>query len=265
MTTPAPTALPVLMYHGLHADADSAGRYDRVYSVRPDHFAEQLDWLRDHGYRTLLPGANDVEPLYSDSSGVARTVMITFDDGDVSNAEVALPLLRARDMAATFFITSDFINQPGMLDDAGLRALANAGMTIGGHGRSHLFLEDLQSSELDAELRDSRARLAALSGQAVEALALPGGRGDARERAAALAAGYHYLFGSVPGINRPPDGGGWLQRIAVTREMTLDTFADLVTWRGWRPRLARARYGALRLPKRVLGNARYQRLRDRLL
>jgi peptidoglycan/xylan/chitin deacetylase (PgdA/CDA1 family) len=193
-----------------------------------------------------------------------RPVLITFDDGDASNLEVALPMLLERGMAAQFFITSDFIGEPGMLSAADVRALADAGMGIGGHGRSHAMLDDLDIDELDAELRESAARLADITGRPVLSLALPGGRGAGREYRAALAHGYRHMYGSVPGCNRTI-GDDWQQRLAVRRGTGLAEFRALVLWQGWRPRLARARHYALRLPKQVLGNAGYERLRARLL
>ena len=250
--------LPVLMYHGLHFDADSPGRFDPVYSVHPDAFAAQLDWLADNGYHTV--GASD---RYAADDG--RRIAITFDDGDVSNIDVALPLLRERDMVATFFITSGFIGQPGMLSPAQVGALVAAGIEIGAHGHSHAFLEDLDDAALSAELRESRRQLSKITGGPVGSMALPGGRGGERERRAARAQGYAHLFGSVPGPNRNPAGEGWLQRIAVTRDMELGTFASLVAWRGVRPRVSRMRFEALSWPKRMLGNSGYERLRSRLL
>ncbi|MFC3549811.1 polysaccharide deacetylase family protein [Lysobacter cavernae] len=254
------TMLPVLMYHGLHRDAHSHGRFDPVYSVRPDDFARQLDWLQANGYRSM-----HLDDVALDTAADSQTLLISFDDGDASNIEVALPLLRARGMSAEFFITSDFIDRPGMLTSTDVRALADAGMGIGAHGCSHAFLEDLEPAALTAELRDSRHRLRVLTGGAVNALALPGGRGGERELHAAQALGYRYLFGSVPGPNHRPRRDAWLQRLAVTRDTTLPEFAALVRWRGLRPRLLRARFAALALPKRVLGNTGYARLRERLL
>lgn len=248
--------LPILMYHGLHHDAASPGRFDPVYSVRPDAFARQLDWLRDEGYRTVR---------LDDARRDARDVVITFDDGDVSNRAVALPLLRARGMVAEFFITSDFVARPGMLDADDVRALATAGMGIGAHGRSHALLEDLDDGALEDELRASRARLQVLADTDIDALALPGGRGGERERLAAHRLGYRHLLGSVPGPNREPSEDGWLQRMAVTRGTSLPALAALVRWRGLRPRYARARFAALVWPKRLLGNDAYARLRGRLL
>jgi peptidoglycan/xylan/chitin deacetylase (PgdA/CDA1 family) len=253
--------LPILMYHGLHGDARAHGRYDDVYSVRPQDFASQLDWLQQQGYRTLRldQALRDVAAIGS------RALVISFDDGDVSNIELALPLLQARGMVAEFFITSGLVGQPGRLDAAQLRDLAGAGMGIGAHGRSHALLEDLDAGTLDAELRDSKQALQDILGRKVDALALPGGRGGKREREAALALGYRCLLGSVPGPNHAPCTGQWLQRLAVTRALPLEAFAALVQWRGLRPRVALARHLALSVPKRMLGNRRYERLRARLL
>lgn len=253
----ADAILPVLMYHGLHASESDAGHFDAVYSVAPSAFAAQLDWLRRNGYQTVR--------LDAAHAGHEQPVVISFDDGDVSNARVALPLLRERGMVAEFFITSDFIGQPGMLAMQDARDLADAGMGVQSHGRSHRFLEDLDDDAMLAELRDSKARLEAASGQSVTAIAFPGGRGGSRERDVALRLGYRHILGSQPGPNRGRRAHECYERIAITRSTSIDEFAALAGWRGLQPRYARARFRALRIPKLLLGNDRYQRLRAKLL
>ncbi len=124
---PRKPMLPVLMYHGLHADQNARGRYDPVYSLHPDDFARQLDWLLQSGHQTVHIDAGLSQAA---SSGTSRPVLITFDDGDVSNIEIALPLLVERGMVAEFFITSDFIGQPGMLSSQDVRSLSDVGMGI---------------------------------------------------------------------------------------------------------------------------------------
>ena len=259
---PRKPMLPVLMYHGLHADHNAHGHYDPVYSIHPDYFARQLDWLLDSGHHTVRIG-----PALSQADLIetSRPVLITFDDGDVSNIEVALPMLLERSMVAEFFITSDFIDQPGMLSSGDVRTLADAGMGIGAHGKSHRFLEDLDQEDLEVELEDSRLQLSRITNCNIDALALPGGRGGERERLAALRQGYRHLFGSMPGANQETDDQGWWQRIAITRNTSLDRFAELVQWQGLHPRWSQARFIALSWPKRLLGNAGYERLRARWL
>lgn len=249
--------LPILMYHGLHADARAPG-FDPVYSVRPREFAQHLDWLCALGYHTVRLDQLE-EPLPE------KSIVISFDDGDASNRTIALPLLRARKMVAEFCITSDFIGQHGMVSANDVRALARAGMGVQSHGRTHRLLEDLDDATLHSELTISKHRLEALCEREVRAIALPGGRGGTRERDAALRAGYRLVLTSMPGVNRGAPAGDCRERIAITREMSMEHFAALVQWRGWIPRAAALRYRALYFPKRVLGNARYERMRARLL
>ncbi len=251
--------LPVLMYHGLHASADDAGRFDPVYSVTPEDFLRQMDWLVAHGYRAVR--LRDLDKL----DAAAKAVVISFDDGDVSNRTVALPLLKERGLAAEFFVTADFVDQPGMLSSAQTRELADAGMGVQSHGCTHRYLEDLEESELAAELRDSKRRLEATSGAVVDALALPGGRGGERERRLARELGYRYVLNSVPGANQNWREREYLERVAITRTMGVGEFASLVAWSGVAPRWQRLRFRLLRLPKRILGNRRYERWRSRVL
>ncbi len=230
-----------LMYHGIHGDASAPGHFDPVYSVAPMRFARQLEWIAAQ------------EP--------PGRFHVTFDDGDISNVTTALPMLLERGMRATFFITGGFIDRPGMLRRSDVRALADAGMHIGAHGMSHGFLEDMDLESLRRELRESKAVLEDITGRDVEAMALPGGRGGAREREEALACGYRDLYGSRPGPDDDLQRSGWRNRIAITRDLGDGKFAALANWSGPAARWARLRHGALAVPKRVLGNARYQRLR----
>ena len=67
-----------------------------------------------------------------------RPIEITFDDGNASDVEVALPALRERGLAATFFVCAGRIGEPGYLDADQLRELADAGMSVGSHGWDHV-------------------------------------------------------------------------------------------------------------------------------
>lgn len=245
------------MYHGLHPDAHAPG-FDPVYSVRPREFAQQLDWLCARGYRTVRLDQLE-EPLPE------KSIVISFDDGDASNRTIALPLLRARKMVAEFCITSDFIGRHGMVSANDVRALAQAGMGVQSHGRTHRLLEDLDDAALHSELTISKHRLEALCERELCAVALPGGRGGTRERDAALRVGYRLVLTSVPGVNRHASVRDCHERIAITRDMPMEHFAAMVQWQGLAPLAAQLRYRALVFPKRMLGNARYERMRTRLL
>jgi peptidoglycan/xylan/chitin deacetylase (PgdA/CDA1 family) len=248
--------IPVLMYHGLHVDQAGPGHFHPIYSVRPDTFVEQIEWLVRAGYRSTRLG---------DIGTTRNLVVISFDDGDVSNVDVALPLLAGRGLVAEFFVVSDYIGRSGMVGPDDGRALVEAGMGVQSHGRTHRPLEDLSTTDLEGELVESRAAIESWSGAPVDALSLPGGRGRERERTAARRLGYRYVLNSVPGTNQRWGPGEYLQRIAVTRDMTLRDFSSLVEWTGLRPRRAWARYQAFEGAKRALGNSSYLRLRALLM
>ena len=74
----------------------------------PVAFARQLDWLESCGYRTMT-GQQVATWLQGDAPLPKRAVWITFDDGDASVIEHALPLLRERGMVATAFLCGAWI------------------------------------------------------------------------------------------------------------------------------------------------------------
>ena len=87
---------------------------------------EQAVWVSRAQFLSLLACAEGRED-----------VAITFDDGNASDLEHALPALRERGLRATFFVVAGRLGTPRFLDERGVRALAAAGMEIGCHGMSH--------------------------------------------------------------------------------------------------------------------------------
>ncbi len=250
------TPVPVLMYHGIHDSPQDEGLFDPVYSITRRQFEAQLQWLEENGYRTVT-----CAELMEHEPG-DRLAVITFDDGDRSNYSVSLPMLRERDMVADYFITTDWIGGEHHMSAGQLRALDAAGMSVQSHGKSHRYLSDLPAAELEEELVGSKRVLESILGGPVKGLALPGGRGDERVSRQAGAAGYDYVCTSRLGLNPP---GGLepyaLRRIAITRQMELDTFQRLVRGDRWEMGRRLARQWLLDGAKRLLGNRLYERLR----
>ena len=253
----APQRLLVLMYHGLHAAPGDSPRYDPRYSVDPQAFDRQMERVRALRGEAWVPGQA--------AAGGASAVMVSFDDGAASDASLALPCLQAHGLRATFFVTSGFVGAPGMLSLPQLRALSEAGMVIGAHGATHRFLSTLSAADLREELRGCRARLQDWTGQPVDTLALPGGRGGERERAAAREAGFRWVFGSEPGVNRGLPDDRILRRVAITRGMGPQAFEQVLGWQGAAVRQLRMRHRVLSVPRRLLGDDRYDRLREALV
>jgi peptidoglycan/xylan/chitin deacetylase (PgdA/CDA1 family) len=131
---------------------------------------------------------------------------ITFDDGHISNHDLAAPLLASRGMTGHFFITVGWTGaKSGYMGWNELRALHAAGHSIGGHGWSHKLLTHCTDREMETELVQSRKTLEDRLGAPVTTMSLPGGRANARVLAACATAGYLRVFTSVPSAVTAPD------------------------------------------------------------
>lgn len=78
-------------------------------TVSTEHFAEQLDYLKQH---STLVHLHELVQASRDGSLPDRAVAITFDDGYVNNYTHAFPLLREAEAPATIFITTGNIDSP---------------------------------------------------------------------------------------------------------------------------------------------------------
>ena len=81
------------------------------------------------------------------------------------------------------------------------RALDAGGVEIGSHTVSHPILTTTDDAQLEAELRDSRARLEAELGRRVELFCYPNGACDERVRRETARAGYACAVTTEPGLN----------------------------------------------------------------
>ncbi len=156
--------------------------------------------------RTLEPGEapfwvspQQFEEVVSHVAKAPANFEVTFDDGNLSDHDIALPTLLRFGLRARFFMLTGRIGDPGSLDKAHLRALSEAGMTIGSHGIDHTAWPTLSDADLKHELYASRARLEDICGHAITEAGIPFGRYDARVLRALRNAGYTTAWSSDGG------------------------------------------------------------------
>jgi peptidoglycan/xylan/chitin deacetylase (PgdA/CDA1 family) len=153
---------------------------------------------------------------------------ITFDDGHLSNYEIALPILAARNLTATFFLTVGWIEtRPNYMDWNQVQSLHAAGQQIGAHGWSHTLLTHCDANALITELQTARLTLEDKLGAAITTMSLPGGRFDQRVLAACKAAGYKHVYTSNPHAE-PPSLPFLIGRLNLRSNTTLDTLSQLL-------------------------------------
>jgi len=104
---PAPL-LSIITYHHI-ADQHPSYPYDpNVADASPAQFRRQMETLARYG--TPI-GIDDLIAAVGGARLPRNPVMVTFDDGYRSCHDVALPILRAVGMRATFFIATSFVNE----------------------------------------------------------------------------------------------------------------------------------------------------------
>lgn len=103
---PVPSPVSILTYHHV-AENDPAYPYDGgVADADPQQFRRQMEMLARYG--TPI-GVDELIRALEGASLPKNPIMVTFDDGYRSCHDVALPILRAVGMRATFFVPSGYI------------------------------------------------------------------------------------------------------------------------------------------------------------
>lgn len=101
--------IAVLCYHNIATEEEKQNFPDEAdWIITVDNFEEQLEHLKKHNYKTLT-----MDEFYKWKKGEIdlpyKSVLITFDDGFLSNYQYAFPLLKEYGMNATVFVVGSFI------------------------------------------------------------------------------------------------------------------------------------------------------------
>jgi peptidoglycan/xylan/chitin deacetylase (PgdA/CDA1 family) len=153
-------------------------------------------------------------------------VKLTFDDGNESDAEIALPALRERGLTAQFFPLAGRLTGPGSLKREHLRSLRAAGMAIGSHGMHHVPWRQLSTEDCYVELVAARDMLVEASEGPINEAALPLGRYDRSLLRALRRLGYEKAFSSD---RAPACPQSWLQsRYSIQSDDTVHTLRAIL-------------------------------------
>lgn len=247
MTLPG---VAIFNYHGL-ADslpADMPQPAQRFW-LSSHQFQSHLECIRDERFHVAL-----LAELTNEPNGATRkspAVVLTFDDGLVSDYEIAFPLLSGFGMRAVFFVNGSTAGQSGYLSWRQIAEMHQAGMSIGSHSHRHVDLTVLPTADLDAELTASKNCLEDRLGARVEFLAAPHGLLDRRVVRRALLAGYRAVCSTrcLPAL----PGSKVLTRITLHRDIPVDEFRRFLK-RELPPYMRRLSRGLLHRPRAIAGH-----------
>jgi len=179
--------VPILMYHVLSPPPANAP-YPELY-VRPADFAGQTAWLAAHGYRAVT-----LQRVFDSWRGAAtlpaKPVVLSFDDGYLSDVKTALPVLKARGWPGVLNLEVANLKPVWGIRPPGVRKLIAAGWEIDAHTLTHPDLTQVDPARLRDEVAGSRAAIRKQFHVPVNFFCYPAGRYDTAVIAAVQQAGY---------------------------------------------------------------------------
>jgi peptidoglycan/xylan/chitin deacetylase (PgdA/CDA1 family) len=183
----------ILTYHSIDESGSPISVSERV-------FRRHIEWLA--GGNVSVVTLDALLELPADADAVA----LTFDDAFANFGAVAAPLLIDHDLPATVFVVSDAagttnrwkagadrgVPELPLLGWEALRGLAQRGVAIGAHTRTHANLARVPLTQLEDEIVGADERLRAEIGVSPTAFAYP--YGGVNDQAAELV-GRYYSWG----------------------------------------------------------------------
>ncbi|MFD5634958.1 polysaccharide deacetylase family protein [Streptomyces sp. NPDC127077] len=125
------SVVPVFLYHAV---SDDSPPWLAEFTVSPGTFVEHLDMIADSGLR-VIPLRRLVAALLGGPSVPARSAVLTFDDGYADFASTVAPLLAARGLPSTLYVTTGALRPSDTTPFPSAASAPGGARTGGGAGR----------------------------------------------------------------------------------------------------------------------------------
>lgn len=162
--------------------------------------------------------------------GKGGFVSLTFDDGYQCSYKYALPILQKYQIYATFYVSSNLLNQSDYLTSDQVVTMSRLGHEIGSHALNHRKLTNLSSIEMNQELIGSKQFLETLIQSPVESFAAPYGALN-HQIYTWIQKYYKSNRTTTRGFNRVSDGDPFYLKMQMVFDKT--TESELEEWLDW--------------------------------
>lgn len=250
--------LPIFMYHHIVEDDGDTG----TDAITVSQLTEELTALKEMGF-TAVTTQEVIAFVQGDAPLPQKPVCITFDDGYLSNYELAYPVLQQLNLKATFFVIGTTLGSKEHYKDTeypitphfGEEEMADmlqSGLICfqshtydlhqwrpyetGDEIRTNVLpleqdTDESYSALLTEDVLASRTQLEGITGQSVQTLAYPGGKYTEQSEEILQGLGFVMTLTTDNGSNLiqkgKPDTLSLLKRRYVTDQTTMETFT---TW-----------------------------------
>lgn len=220
---------PILLYHHINVLPAHMSRAMRRWSLSPQKFESQLDWVENHGFHTVTM-EQLIDHLKHGLNLPPKPIVLSFDDGLKEHYSVVLPILKKYHFVGTFFIITDSVGHSAFMNWKQILEMRDDGMDIEAHTLTHPDLSALPHEQAFYEIAGSKAILERHLNKPVTVLAYPYGCYNDDTIAIAKAAGFEGAA-RVSGINDGylyrADQSYTLERFAIEGNENLDYLAHI--------------------------------------
>jgi len=213
--------IPVLMYHKLTTDPKKTDSL----TILKITFSSHMNYLKTHGYNTI--SLEQLSNYISKNSSLPKNpVVITFDDGYVSNYTMVYPILKANKQKATVFaIANNTDKYTPFLNSKQLKEMDANNFRVENHTYNHDNLASLSYANQLASITKSKQFLEKILGRKEVYIAYPFGSYNANTLKAAKAAGCTMGLTTEKGFTSKKDNLYKIHRIYVNSTDSLSILA----------------------------------------
>jgi peptidoglycan/xylan/chitin deacetylase (PgdA/CDA1 family) len=191
-----PGPVPILMYHSIRA-SKASDAYPLLFVPKRD-FKKQMDWLAGEGYHGVTL-AQVYRAWHNGGKLPRRPIVISFDDGYLSQYTAALPILRKLHWPGVLNLAVKNLGKGGLTEHM-VKAMLHSGWELAAHTISHVDLTRVAKSELSNEVSGSREILRSRFHVPVSFFCYPSGKFNETVIGAVKAAGYRGATTVNPGL-----------------------------------------------------------------
>jgi peptidoglycan/xylan/chitin deacetylase (PgdA/CDA1 family) len=185
VSTPNPAAImarkqvPILCYHQIRDWRPTDSKTAKDYILPIAAFKEHMKMLADSGYHTILPDQLH-DYLTKGTPLPSKPIMLTFDDTDVDQFDVARPELKKYGFKGVYFIMTVSIGKKHYMSSEQIKQLSDEGNVIGSHTWNHSNFKKLQGKDWETQLDKPTKKLEDITGKKINYFAFPFGLWNAQ-------------------------------------------------------------------------------------
>ncbi|MDB5130895.1 MAG: polysaccharide deacetylase family protein [Mucilaginibacter sp.] len=218
--------VPIVCYHQIRDWRPTDSKTSKDYIIPVASFKQHMKMLADSGYHTILPDQL-YDYLTKGTALPSKPIMLTFDDTDLDQFEVARPEMKKYGFKGVFFIMTVSLNKKHYMSKAQVKQLSDEGNVIASHTWNHTNFKKITGKDWQIQLDKPTKLLEDITGKPVKYFAFPFGVWNAQNLPELHKRGFKLAF-QLADKRYPLDPLMTVRRILDSGYWTTKTFSNNV-------------------------------------